>query len=144
MSVKQLSIFVENKSGRIAEISRILGGANVNIRALSIADTTDFGILRVIVDDPDKAKKVCRDAGLMIALTDVLAIKIEDKPGGFASAMQILADNEISVEYMYAFLTPGSDKYACVIISTADIEKAKSVLLKYNIAALDEKAVYSL
>ncbi len=144
MSVKQLSVFVENKSGRIAEISRILGDGGVNIRALSIADTTDFGILRVIVDKPEQAKEICKASLLMTALTDVLAVKIEDKPGSFSSAMQILADAGIGVEYMYAFLTPNDRKYACLIISTADVDRAGEVLSENGVYVLDEKEVYSL
>lgn len=144
MAVKQLSVFVENKSGRIAEITRILGAAGVNVRALSIADTTDFGILRVIVDNPERAESICKKAGLMTALTEVLALRIEDKPGAFGAAMQILADNEISVEYMYAFLTPGNDKYACVIVSAADIEKAAEALRMCDVYMLSENEIYSL
>lgn len=144
MAVKQLSVFVENKSGRIAEITRILGAAGVNVRALSIADTTDFGILRVIVDNPEQAESICKKAGLMTALTEVLALRIEDKPGAFSAAMQILADNEISVEYMYAFLTPGDDKYACIIVSAADIEKAAEALRMCDVYMLSENEIYSL
>ena len=84
MFIKQLSVFMENKAGRMAEISRILASGGVNIRALSVADTTGFGILRLIVDDPEKAERVCRAAGLTTALTDAIAISMADRPGGFA------------------------------------------------------------
>ena len=102
MFIKQLSIFMENKAGRMAEISRILADGGVNIRALSVADTTGFGILRLIVDDPEKAERVCRAAGLTTALTDAIAISMDDRPGGFADVMETVAEAKISVEYMYA------------------------------------------
>ena len=105
MFIKQLSIFMENKAGRMAEISRILADGGVNIRALSVADTTGFGILRLIVDDPEKAERVCRAAGLTTALTDAIAISMDDRPGGFADVMETVAEAKTSVEYMYAFLT---------------------------------------
>ena len=144
MRVKQLSIFMENKSGRIAEITRILASAGIDIRALSIADTTDFGISRLIVNKPDEASDVCHRAGLMTALTDVIAIQIEDRPGSFSEAMQFLAHAGISVDYMYAFLTPGDEKYACVIISTSDPEHAEELLTKAGVSLLDAEKIYSL
>ena len=125
MRVKQLSIFMENKSGRIAEITRVLACAGIDIRALSIADTTDFGILRLIVNQPEKAEQVCKKAGLMTALTDVLAIRIEDRPGSFSDAMQYLACAGVSIEYMYAF---SEGETANVVITTNDMDKCVSVL----------------
>jgi hypothetical protein len=110
MFIKQLSVFVENKSGRLAEITAILAKANIDIRALSIADTTDFGILRLVVDRPDEAEKTLREAGLTVTLTDVLAVGIPDKPGGFASAMKVLAAENIGIEYMYAFVARAADR----------------------------------
>ena len=103
MLIKQLSIFVENKAGRLAEITEIIAKAGIDIRALSIADTTNFGILRLIVDKPDEAEKALKDAGLTVSLTNVIAIGIPDKPGGFSSAMKCLADAGMGIEYMYAF-----------------------------------------
>ena len=105
MSVKQISIFVENQPGRLAEITGILGNNHVDIRAMSIADTTDFGILRIVVDNPKKAYEALKEANFTVSLTDVIAIGIEDQPGGLAKAMQVLEADEISVEYMYAFIS---------------------------------------
>lgn len=144
MRIKQLSIFMENKSGRIAEITRILAGAGIDIRALSIADTTDFGILRLIVNKPEEASEVCRRAGLMTALTDVIAIQIEDRPGSFSEAMQFLACAGISIDYMYAFLTPGDEKYACVIISASSPELAEKLLTNAGVKLLDAEKVYEM
>lgn len=98
MQIQQLSIFVENKSGRLAEITETIGKANVDIRAISVADTSDFGILRLIVDKPKEAVEVLRAAGLTVSLTSVIAIGIDDQPGEFAKAMRVLADGNIGVE----------------------------------------------
>ena len=95
MQIQQLSIFVENKSGRLAEITEILGQAGVDIRAISVADTSDFGILRLIVDKPKEAVEALRAANLTVSLTSVIAVGIDDKPGEFAKAMRVLADGEI-------------------------------------------------
>lgn len=105
MQIKQLSIFVENKAGRLAEITAVLAEANVDIRAISIADTSDFGILRLIVDHPDEAVEALKKAGMTVSLTSVIAIGIHDRPGEFAKAMRILADEHIAIEYMYAFIS---------------------------------------
>ena len=105
MFIKQLSVFVENKSGRLAEITAVLAGAGIDIRALSIADTTNFGILRIIVDKPFEAEAALKEAGLTVSLTSVLAIGIPDEPGGFAAAMKALAAAGVGVEYMYAFIS---------------------------------------
>ncbi len=144
MRVKQLSIFMENKSGRIAEITRVLACAGIDIRALSIADTTDFGILRLIVNQPEKAEQVCKKAGLMTALTDVLAIRIEDRPGSFSDAMQYLACAGVSIEYMYAFLTPGNDKYACIIVSATPTDLAEKLLINAGATLLSGEEIYEM
>ena len=144
MRVKQLSIFMENKSGRVAEITRVLASAGINIRALSIADTTDFGILRLIVNEPDKADEVCRKAGLMTALTEVLAVKIEDRPGSFSEAMQFLACAGVSIDYMYAFLTPGDEKHACIIIIATPTELAEKLLINAGAALLKGEDIYKM
>lgn len=102
MKIQQLSIFVENKSGRLAEITQTIADANVDIRAMSIADTSDFGILRLIVDKPEKAVEAFKKAGMTVSLTSVIAIGLDDAPGEFAKAVKILSDNGISVEYLYA------------------------------------------
>ena len=105
MIIKQLSIFVENKQGRLAYITDILSKAGANIRALSIADTTDFGILRLIVNKPEEAAIALKEKGVTVSVTNVIAVGINDTPGAFSVPMQILADADIDVEYMYAFIT---------------------------------------
>lgn len=127
MIIKQLSIFVENKRGRLAEITKVLSENNIDIRALSIADTKDFGILRLIVNDPDVAVELLKADGFTVSLTKVICIAINDKPGGLAGAMATLFDKEISVEYMYAFVSR-CEKDAYVIIRVEDNEGAIEAL----------------
>ena len=143
MFIKQLSLFVENKSGRLAEITSIIAAAGIDIRALSIADTTNFGILRIMVDKPDQAEKILRDAGLTVSLTNVIAIGIPDVPGGFAGAMKALSDAGISVEYMYAFISRDEGR-ACVILRVENNEAAVRALQAGNVEILSEDKVYSL
>ena len=104
MSVKQISIFLENKIGRLAEITELLGQNKINIRALAIADTTEFGILRIIVDNPQKAQDVLEKKGFSAKQTDVIVVKIADKPGALANTLKMLKESSLSVEYLYAFV----------------------------------------
>ena len=103
MKIKQLSIFLENKAGRLAHITQILADAGVNLLALSLADTTDFGILRIIADDVDKAKETLKANNMICMVNEVSAVEVEDKPGGLARILGLLQNRNINVEYMYAF-----------------------------------------
>ncbi len=143
MYIKQLSVFVENKSGRLAEITSIIANAGVDIRALSIADTTDFGILRLVVDKPYEAEAALKNAGLTVSLTDVIAVGIPDRPGGFAETMTAIADKDVGVEYMYAFISREHDR-AYLIMRVLDNEKALSALNAHGCDVLDENSVYEL
>lgn len=140
MRVRQLSVFLENRSGRLAEVTGILGDASINIRALSLADTSDFGILRVIVNDPDKAAGILEENGFTVAKTDVLALEVEDKPGGLARVMKILSDRGVDVEYMYAFMEKLTDN-ALLIFRIEDIEGAINICRDHGIKILSEKEV---
>ena len=141
--IKQLSIFVENKAGRLAEITALLAKAGVDIRALSVADTTNFGILRLIVDKPTAAEQVLRDAGLTVSLTDVIAVGSPDQPGGFASAMKALAEESIDIEYMYAFISRDEGR-ACVILRVENDQAAIAALSSRGIELLGEDRVYTM
>ena len=142
--IKQLSIFVENKAGRLAEITAELAKAGVDIRALSVADTTNFGILRLIVDKPpDEAERILREAGLTVSLTGVIAVGIPDQPGGFAAAMRARADASIDSEYMSAFISRDEGR-ACVILRVEDNAAAVAALEKNGIQLLGEDKVYSM
>jgi hypothetical protein len=103
MNVLQISVFIENKPGRLAAVTHALGAAGINIRALSIADTSDFGVLRLIVDDPEAAHAALKSAGFTVNLTDVIAVEVCDEPGGLAKVLDVLADAGQNVEYIYAF-----------------------------------------
>jgi hypothetical protein len=140
MKVRQLSIFLENRSGRLAEVTDILGESCVNIRALSLADTSDFGILRVIVEDTDKALRILEEKGFTVTVTEVLAVEVEDKPGGLARVLKLLDEKEVNVEYMYAFMEKLTD-HALLIFRIEDIEGAIEICRKHGIKILSEKEV---
>ena len=143
MEVKQISLFLENKKGRLSEAMDVLAKAKINIRALSIADTSDFGILRLIVPDPEKAKKALGKSNFTVRETDVIAVGVSDKPGGLASVLKILTDADINVEYMYAFVEK-SGKKAVVVLRTDSISNGKKALKKAGVAPLSAKEVYNL
>lgn len=143
MRVKQISIFLENKSGRLAQVTRVLGENGINIRALSIADTTDFGILRLIVNDPGKAYQVLKEAGFTASITDVIAVEVPDKPGGLAEVLKSLDRAGINIEYLYAFVQKASNA-ALVVFRVEQIDKAVKVLLENGTRILGGDEVYSL
>ena len=145
MSIKQLSVFVENKAGRLAEITAVLAQAGIDIRALSVADTTNFGILRLIVNKPMEAEKALKEAGLTVSLTNVVAIGIPDVPGGFAAAMKALAGAGVDIEYMYAFISRDEGR-ACVILRVEEstYDSAIRALKENGIEILDGSRIYAL
>ncbi|MDL2233959.1 ACT domain-containing protein [Ruminococcaceae bacterium OttesenSCG-928-L11] len=143
MLIQQISIFVENKKGRLAEITKVIGDAGIDIRALSVADTTDFGILRLIVDKPDDAVQKLKNAGMTVSLTDVIAVSLDDKPGAFSHVVQLLSDNDINIEYMYAFIGRDPDK-AYVILRVEDPSHGIDVLGKNDIKLLGSAEVYGM
>lgn len=127
MSLKQLTIFVENKQGTLVNITDVLAKNNVNMRALSIADTQDFGILRLIVNDNETATKVLTEAGYLIKMTDVVGVKIGDQPGKLSKALEVLDNAKINMEYLYAFMAR-TEKHAYVVLRVADNDMAEKVL----------------
>ena len=143
MKLNQISIFLENRSGRLAEVTNILGKADINIRALSLADTSDFGILRLIVNDPDKAVAILKENHFTVNETEVLAIEVDDKPGGLSKILDILEQSELNVEYMYAFVEKETDK-AILVYRFDETDKAVSVLQGKGIRILTGEEVYSL
>lgn len=144
MQVKQVSVFIENISGRLAEISRILGQNNIDIRALSIADTAEFGILRLITNDPDVAVSVLKEYGFSVGTTEVIAICVDDAPGGLSKSLSCLEQNEIGIEYMYAFIGNSQDNKALVIIRVEDTMKAIEVLKNCAIDIISPEMIYSM
>ena len=143
MKVEQISIFIENKSGRLAEITRILGEAGINIRALSLADTSDFGILRLIVDDSAKANTVLKENGFTVSKTEVVAVEVPDRPGGLSAILQTLDLEAINVEYMYAFVERCGGN-AVIIFRFDETDKAIAVLKAKNFNMLEGSRLYTL
>jgi hypothetical protein len=143
MKVDQISIFLENKSGRLAEVTRVLGNAGINVRALSLADTSDFGILRLIVNDSAKAVDVLKKNQFTVSTTQVVAVEVSDRPGGLAHILDILQKENINVEYMYAFVERSSDN-AVIIFRFDEIDKAIKTLTGKGITVLEDKKVYCL
>lgn len=140
---KQISIFLENKAGRLSHVTRTLGEANINIRALSIADTADFGILRIIVNEPDKAYRILKEAGFTVSETEVIAVQVADTPGSLASILDQMSDEDLNIEYLYAFLgTTGND--ALVIFKVEDAKKARIAFNAKGIKFLEEQELYQL
>ena len=143
MTISQLSIFAENKPGVLVEITNELAKADIDIRAMSIADTSDFGIFRLIVDDTEKAKAALENAGFIVSATKVLAAAVEDSPGALTNIMQLLSEHDINIEYMYAFITV-SKKYAYVVLRVQDNESAAKLLLGNNITLVSDEDVKKL
>lgn len=136
MGVKQISVFLENNAGRIAEVTRTLAAAGINLRAISIADTADFGILRVIVDRQADAVKTLNAAGFTTRETDVLTVEISDVPGALAKVTALFREAAVNIEYLYAALE-GRDGKAVVIVKPSDIEAGQKILLEHGVSLLE-------
>jgi len=141
--ITQISVFVENKPGRLADIAGIIAEAGIDIRALSLADTTDFGILRLIVNDPERAAGALKAHGLTVNRTNVIGVALEDRPGALYSVLDILRRESIGVEYTYAFITRKTDG-AFVILRVADNERAAQALISHGVALLESSEVYEI
>ena len=143
MLIKQLSIFTENKPGGLAPIIETLGKNNIDISALSLADTTDYGILRLIVNNPDLAVSVLRETGFIVKITDVLAIVMDDTPGGLSRILDVFVKNDINVDYMYAFVGTVNKK-ALMVVKVSDTDMASLVLDEEGISTAEAKDIYRL
>jgi len=126
-AIKQISIFMENKPGRMARVAKTLSDADVNIRALTIAEAGDFGVIRMVVDDTEKGYRVLRDGGFTVSETDVLAVEIKDTPGGLYEIVDTLGENNINMDYAYAFVTAKAER-AMLILRVDDLKRATQVL----------------
>lgn len=143
MKVTQLSVFLENKSGRLADVTRALANNKINIRALSIADTIDYGLLRLIVNDPVAAKGALAKDGFTVTLTEVLAIEVTDKPGGLANIIDILSEAGLNIEYMYAFVGTSGEN-AIVIFRIERVDEAIAILQSKGVRILTGDELHSL
>ena len=141
MTVKQLSVFVENRPGRLSAVTEALAEAGINIRAVSIADTKDFGIMRIIVNDTDKAVSTLKEKNFIASAANVIAVTADDKPGSMASIMKTLYSSNISVEYMYAAFINKEKGSACLILRVDNNDAAIEALKEAGCALLTEKDI---
>lgn len=143
MAIKQLSIFVENREGTLVTVTDAIAKSGVDIRAMSVADTNDFGIFRLIVTDIDRAKQALDEANAFVSITEVVGVAVEDKPGALAEVVRLLADHNINIEYMYAFITV-SKQFAYVVLRVADNAEAEKILTENGIKLVDEAEMEQL
>lgn len=143
MKISQLSIFLENKEGRLWNALDALANGEVNIRALSLADTSDFGILRLIVQDPEKAKRILEENNFIVKIIDVIGVELDDTPGGLASVLKTLNDNNINLEYIYAFTHEKTEK-AILLLQSTDLNLLAKVLKENNVSIVPPEEVYNL
>lgn len=140
MGVKQISVFIENKKGKLAEATRFIAEHNINLKALSIADTQDYGILRIICDDTDAAQKALQSGGYITIINEVLAAAISDQPGSLATILEVLSEANVSVEYTYAFLSSKAGAY--MIFRVDDNQKAAATLAGAGIKTANESDLF--
>lgn len=143
MTINQLSIFVENKAGTVAEITKSIADAGVSIRALSVADTQEFGILRLIVSDVEKARAALHENECVVSITKVIGVEIPDVAGGLSDVLQLMSDNSINVEYLYAFITI-SGQHAYVVLRVEDNEKAAKILTENGVKLVTQNDIDAL
>ena len=141
--LNQISLFVENKPGRMAKVSKTLFDAGVNIRAMTVAEAGDFGVIRMVVDDPDKGYGVLKNAGFTVSITDVLAVEMKDEPGGLYEIVSTLGEGNINVDYAYAFVTAKA-KRAMLILRVDDIARAREFLGSKGIKMATREEIQSL
>ncbi len=140
--IKQISIFLENKSGRLVKVTKVLEDARINIRGLSIADTSDFGILRLIVDQPEKAVSTLKENGITATVTEVIAVEVPDRPGGLADILACLNDSGINIEYLYSFIDKPAHN-AIIMMRVEKVADALQTLGKNNIPIVRGEKIYS-
>ena len=140
MTAKQISVFIENRKGRIGDVLKVLKGSDVNILSLSIADTSEYGLFRIIVDKPETGKKALSEAGFSAMLSDIFIISVPHEPGSLHNILQVISDEEISVEYMYGLSVAGEE--ASIVLKTSDTQKAMQVFEKHGVKTLLDKELF--
>jgi len=143
MKITQISVFLENRKGRLCEVCSLLGANQINIRALTVAETESFGVLRIVVDKADAAIALLRDNGFVANFTEVVAIEVGDRPGGLAAVLKILADEDVNIEYMYGFVEKFSDK-ALLVFRFEDADFAQQVLARHDIPVVTRADIEGL
>lgn len=142
MTVKQLSVFIENRRGRLGEVLRVLKDNNVNILSMSLADTTEYGLLRLIVNKPEHGRDVLLDAGFSSMLTEILIVKVPHVAGALQEILSLIAENNIDIEYMYGLSVESND--ATIVVKTNELERACDLLKKNNIDTMSSEEIASL
>lgn len=135
MKVAQLSVFIENKAGRVSEVTELLGGAGINIRGFAVSDTAEYGILRLVVDRPDDAQTVLRDAGFTVKVSDVICIDLPDQPGGLAGVLKVVADAGVNIEYVYSLVA------TYVVLNVADVDRAVRLLSDQPVRLVSQEEI---
>ncbi|MBF0595748.1 MAG: ACT domain-containing protein [Candidatus Omnitrophica bacterium] len=143
MKITQISIFLENHAGRLHEVTALLGREQINIRALTVAESRDFGVLRIVTDQPDRTLTVLKAGGFVASLTEIVAVEVSDTPGGLSGILGILSENKVNVEYMYGFVEKHSEK-ALLVFRFDNTDKAIEVLTRSNINVVGKKEIETL
>ncbi|MER2013019.1 MAG: acetolactate synthase [Methanobrevibacter sp.] len=143
MKIKQLSIFLQNRMGSLSKPLEVLSDADVNIRAMCMADTSEFGILRLVVDNPEQGKDALEENGFLVKITEIIGVEMNDTPGGLTSVLKVIKDNEIDLEYLYAF-THEKEGKAILLLHSDDIDRLISVLKDSDITVVQSDEVYNL
>lgn len=138
--IRQISVFIENRPGRLLEVLNLLGGSSINVKALSLADSSDFGIVRLIVKGTDEAVALLKSNGFTLSVTNTIACVVEDKPGSLAQILKLLSDNNVNIEYMYGFTSPIEDK-AVMVLRVSDIDEAQKLLAGSKIEMLSQEEI---
>lgn len=143
MKIKQLSIFLQNRMGSLSKPLEVLSDADVNIRAMCMADTSEFGILRLVVDDPEKGKEALEKNNFLVKITDIIGVEMNDTPGGLTTVLKIIKDNEIDLEYLYAFSHDKAEK-AILLLHADKLDELIEALEENNIIIVQAEEVYNL
>jgi hypothetical protein len=138
MHVRQLSVFIENKAGRVSEVTDLLGAGGINIRGFSVADTADYGILRLVVDDPEAAAAVLREKSFTVHENDVVCVMLEDRPGGLANALKVVSDAGVNIEYIYSLVS------TYVVLNVTDPDRAMELLADQPVHLVDQEEIAAL
>ena len=143
MKIKQLSIFLQNRMGSLSKPLEVLSDAGVNIRAMCMADTSEFGILRLVVDDPEKGKEALEENNFLVKITDIIGVEMNDAPGGLTTVLKIIKENEIDLEYLYAFSHDKAEK-AILLLHADDLDNLINALKNNDIVIVEAEEVYNL
>jgi hypothetical protein len=143
MKITQMSVFIENTKGKLYELCAILGKNDINIKALTLAESPEFGIVRLVVDKAEEAVKLLKENNFVASIADIVAVEVSDNPGGLAGALKALADNDIDIEYMYGFVEKASDK-ALMVFGFEDIDKAIDILCSNGVSIISKEKICQL